>query len=283
MLLRQELYQTYGPIVDHIHTIYAEANPFKREHYYKNVKDFMGNLHYVLFDNGDYNISKLKMESHYFICKICVDRSFDTHEFMKIMNMKEKKYCKDIANRICHEHLFNYTQYLKQCRDNTISNIFHIPQSYPITAQTYYSQMPPPPGPGMYPPPSMPGPGMYPPPSMYPSMIPPPPPHRVHAPTPQPPLQPSMVPISDPRIVITKNPLHNRDDGGGWKDRSIGWFTIPPPPPRDASEPSKENKDHLELNFYNTISSMEKGVVDADVPVVSPILNYAPPPKNRRK
>lgn len=117
-----QLHHVYGPIINQVFDIYAEADPLSKKNkqeYWLNINKFLEQFHNILYKPGTkYHIRSISPDSYFFVCQMCVTDCFDIFDRIEIMNKKDKKYCKIISNKIAHEVIPNYISYLREVRDH---------------------------------------------------------------------------------------------------------------------------------------------------------------------
>ena len=119
--LAHDLCQVYGHIANDIFLSYTNINPLRfkdnvsADSYWENVRIFLDEMHKILYTKEHkLSISSIRTEAYYFLCKMCIDRSFSVKELIDIRNVRSVKYNKDIANDISHISLPSYITYLRQ-------------------------------------------------------------------------------------------------------------------------------------------------------------------------
>ena len=149
-IIKTQIITIYGDIAKDIHTIYNAVNPLNQNvDYWIHVGKFLEHLHNVLYkDDYQYSLNNILSDHYFFIAQICTINSFDVFERIAILNDKDRKSCKNIANRISHELMYNYLEYLKNkiTKQTTTSHDF-VPIAHPkhptLQPQQYQYNYPP--------------------------------------------------------------------------------------------------------------------------------------------
>ncbi len=121
--LASELNDVYGSVAGNIFHYYRSINPLTRiepKVYWENVRVFLDELHQVLYrKDHTHSVDKINTENYYFLCKMCVDRSFAIYDIISIRNDRDQQSCKLLANEIAHNVLPLYILYLRQIPNKT--------------------------------------------------------------------------------------------------------------------------------------------------------------------
>lgn len=124
-----QLHTVYGvSLPDDIFKFYCDANPLKldlneqksADTYWECVNRFLTTIHSVLLDPAhELSIGNIMTENYYFLAKVCVDRSFDVGDLIKIRNDRKIKHNKNLANQISHHVLpFYITNLYKRVKES---------------------------------------------------------------------------------------------------------------------------------------------------------------------
>lgn len=249
--LADELTSVYGPMATSVCQCYVTHNPLKTdkpEIYWENVRIFLHELHTILYtQDNKLNIEVIATEAYFFLCKMCVDRSFTVSDLIDIRNDRTVKHNKNIANDLSHNVLPQYITMRRQFDYQGIipslsPGMVAMPPMQPMMGHMPYMQYP-----GMGMPPQMP---------MSMSM-----PIPVPNPVPPAPAQGTGIIRTRPRILrrINALPLKKQETDGANREVTI---------------PIHNLKDGLPLDFY----TVHRCDTDGTMPQVTPVPNHPPPP-----
>ena len=274
--LASELEDVYGPISGKVYYYYTVINPLEKSdetisQYWENVRCFLDELHKVLYNKEHtHAVENITTEGYYFLCKMCIDRSFTVSDLINIRNNRTSKYGKILANEISHNVLPLHIMYLRQ-----ITNRSHYGLNQPQVGKPNYAHQLPQVMPGMMSNQMMPMPmpmtGMMPNPMMsMPGMI-----HPMMMPNPM-----MMTPPADrPEQVKTERvrpkPRCVRRNAQDLSPEGEDGPIIPLP---------IDGCDTIPLNFYGTYCGDAAGKYAAvpkehHIPKIMPVSNQPPPPQ----
>lgn len=256
--LADELITMYGPLASSVHQCYTIHNPLKTDQpmiYWENVRIFLHELHTILYTRDQkHNIEIIPTDAYFFLCKMCVDRSFTVADLINIRNDRTVKFNKNIANDLSHNVL---PQYITARRQFDYTGIAPMPCPGPVSAPP----MQPMPMPIM---PMMPMQHMS---MMHPMM-------QMQMPPMHPMMQiPSMQPVThasttDTNSIRTRPRILRRIDAAKPFLKDIKDIK------RDITVPIHNLKDEFPLDFY----AMHRCDADASVPEITSVPNRPPPP-----
>lgn len=278
--LADELTALYGPMATSVFRCYSTHNPLRTDRpeiYWENIRIFLHELHTILYTRDNkLNIEVIPTEAYFFLCKMCVDRSFTVANLIDIRNDRTVKHNKNIANDLSHNVLpqyitmrrqFDYHGLAPQAQPGTVAtppmppmhNMMSMPQMQPYHTPPMMGM------PGMS---NMPYMGM---PSMsnmpyigMPSM--PYMPYMPHMGMPGPVQQTQSIRQAAETIRIRPRILRRRD-ASDWK-KGKGELD------REVTIPLHNLQDSMPLDFYTVHRCDTNGAI----PQVTPVPNRPPPP-----
>lgn len=141
--MEKRLYAIYGhQLPTEIYQYYSDSNPLKcaKTVYWEHVGRFLNFLHEVLLNKDhSYFVGRIKTENYFFLCKMCVDKSFDICDIIDIRNDSACKYNKTIATNIAHNVMPAYVVSLDQAiRPEDYCSYKRVPQypEFPVNPYT---------------------------------------------------------------------------------------------------------------------------------------------------
>ena len=114
MLMNPNVY--YNPFANALHMYYCAVNPLKmaQPNYWSHVQCFVTEINNVLYSPGHtHNLCHLGTESYYFLCKLCIDKSFSVSDLILLRNDRTEQLTKVLANEISHNLLPLHIIYLR--------------------------------------------------------------------------------------------------------------------------------------------------------------------------